>query len=124
MDASQFNMLLNIATVVFTGGVFGVLLRHRYGMRGLANAEAADIRNHYAEELERVIARQHACEEREQELRKRVSELEDELAGIKRQIARYSSEQLLILDDERPPSDRAPDAVASAGRVKRITEGK
>jgi septal ring factor EnvC (AmiA/AmiB activator) len=110
--------------------LLGVIFKYRLGVKQLINVDTADIRDHYAEELkrktdeiERVEQRQHACEAREQALRERVRELEDELAGIKRAIAQYSADRMIVLEDRpRPPSETTPDAAASAPRVKRIVE--
>jgi septal ring factor EnvC (AmiA/AmiB activator) len=98
--------------------------RHRAALRTLANARDADIRTHYSEELERVIQRQHACEEREASLRERVAMLEDEVTGLKRQIIRYSADTVAFLEGRNCPSDTAPKATASAERVQRHMEGK
>jgi septal ring factor EnvC (AmiA/AmiB activator) len=98
--------------------------RHRAALAALANARDADIRSHYADELERVIKRQHSCEEREAQLRERVAALEDEVTGLKRQIIRYSAETVAFLEGRNCPSDSAPKATASAHRVIKHVEGK
>lgn len=102
MDAGQINILLNVVTVLFTGGVLGVFLRYRQGMRGLGNADKADIRDHYAEELARVVDRQHKCEEREHRLRERVAELENDILGLIRIITQASADKVLDLGAEVP----------------------
>jgi sugar-specific transcriptional regulator TrmB len=66
-------------------------------------------------------SRQRACEEREQELRKRVADLEDEVTGLKRQVARYSAEQVVLLEKDEHPSE---DVLSAAERVIRHTEEK
>jgi hypothetical protein len=50
--------------------------------------------------------------------------MHNELTGLKRQISAYSADKLQILEERGCPSDRAPEAVKSAERVKRITEEK
>lgn len=97
-DANYINIILNVVTVLFTGGMLGVWLRYRQGMRGLANVDGADIRDHYAEELQRVVERQHACEAREEALRRRVVELENDILGLINIIRQASADKVLILD--------------------------
>jgi hypothetical protein len=49
--------------------------------------------------------------------------MRDELEGVKNQLKLYSADQVLVLEREsdlRPPSERAPEATASAERVKKI----
>jgi hypothetical protein len=99
LDTGQLNVVLNIATVVFTGGALGVVLKHRYGMRGLTNADSADIRDHYAEELERVVKRQRDCEAREEALRGRVAELENNILGLIGIIRQASADRVLELGE-------------------------
>jgi septal ring factor EnvC (AmiA/AmiB activator) len=98
--------------------------RHRAALAALANARDADIRGHYADELERVIKRQHDCENREEALRDRVAALEDEVTGLKRQIIRYSADAVAFLEGKNCPSTATPHAAASAERVSKIMEGK
>lgn len=100
MDASSLNVILNIATVLLTGGMLGVVLKYRQGMRGLKVTDDADIRDHYAEELDRVIQRQRACELREESLRSRVAELESDVLGLIRIITQASADKVLTLDGE------------------------
>ena len=105
MSVSLLNVLLNIVTVLLTGGALGIVLRYRQGMRSLANVDAADIRDHYAEELQRVIDRQRACEERERKLQLRVTKLEgilverdNDILGLIRIITQASADKVLLLD--------------------------
>jgi chromosome segregation ATPase len=146
VDASTINVVLNAVAVLFGGGILGVILAHKRGMIGLSNADKADIRDHYDKELTRLAealaaseirhisaeghlaarladaeSRQRACEEREQELRKRVADLEDEVTGLKRQVARYSAEQVVLLEKDEHPSE---DVLSAAERVIRHTEEK
>jgi hypothetical protein len=105
---------------------FGIWVRRELGFGHLRNSDAADIRDHYAQELDRLAARVDAsdrlheeCVREREELRRELREVHDELAGIKRQIARYSADALMILDDRTEiPRKVAPDATASAPRVK------
>jgi hypothetical protein len=106
----------------------GLWWRRDIALRKLSTGEAGDIRDHYAKELtryadevERVIRRQLECETRERALRDRVMTLEDEITGLKRQIAERSADRLMVLDG-RTPSESAPHAAASAERVKKIVE--
>ena len=95
--------------------------RRGIALKGLENADLADIRTHLATELDRVTKRQRECEVREGELRERLSRAEDEISGLKRQVARYSADQLTLLEQGYPL--KAPHASASADRVRKITEG-
>ena len=99
-ETSALNVILNITAVLLTGGMLGVVLRYRQGMRGLSNVDAADIRDHYAEELQRVIDRQRACEEREATLRRRVAELENDILGLINIIRQASADKVLVLGNE------------------------
>jgi phage shock protein A len=135
VDASTLNVILNSIAVLFGGGILGVILAHKRGMIGLSNADKADIRDHYDSELTRLAEqlaaaearhestedrlsarlataedRQRACENRERELRKRVADLEDEVTGLKRQVARYSAEQVVLLEKDEHPSGEVVDA--------------
>lgn len=97
-EQNSLNVILNIVTILLTGGMLGVVLRYRQGMRGLSNVDAADIRDHYAEELERVIERQRACEEREAVLRNKVRDLENDILGLINIIRQASANKVLVLD--------------------------
>ena len=114
MEASSLNVFLNIVTVLLTGGALGIVLRYRQGMRALANVDAADIRDHYAEELARVIERQRQCEEREAKLRERVRELENDILGLINIIRQASADKVLRLDT--PASEMIRDM---AERIKK-----
>lgn len=135
-------------SAIFTGGIFLGVLRFILGWRSQSlNSEEA-IRDHYANEvaaLRKERAADHAqfisvekhlrtmlheseqrheeCQLDRDELRRQVVQLQGELDGIKRQISQYSADKLLILEDRTGlPSKRAPDATASASRVKRKSE--
>jgi Tfp pilus assembly protein PilV len=97
-DAQTLNIILNIATLLLGGGMLGVVLRHRHGMRSLQNADDADVRDHYSEELQRVVVRQRACEQREELLRQRVVELENDILGLISIIRQASADKVLVLD--------------------------
>lgn len=88
-------------------------------MKSLDNADHADIRDHYAEELARVVQRQHECEQREADLRRRVSQLENELQGLIRLIAQNSANKVLQLGDDVPA-----DIQAAAERVDAILKSR
>lgn len=76
--------------------------RRGVSLQGLENTESADIRTHYAEELGRVVQRQHECEGREQELRGRVAELENDVLGLIRIISQASTDKVLSLGPDVP----------------------
>lgn len=93
---SSLGIFASLSTIIIAYWRRGVSLR------GLANAEDADIRDHYAEELARVIQRQHECEAREQGLRTRVADLENDVLGLIRIIAQASADKVLHLGPEVP----------------------
>jgi hypothetical protein len=84
-----------------TGGAAIIIayLRRDVSIKGLHNADHADIRDHYAEELERVTVRQRECEERESQLRGRVAELENDILGLIRIIGQASTNKVLLLEE-------------------------
>lgn len=85
-----------------TTGVAAIIityLKRGVSMRGLENSDHADIRDHYAEELERVTIRQRECEERESQLRARVGELENDILGLCRIIGQASADKVLLLEE-------------------------
>ncbi len=73
--------------------------------------------NHYRQLLQDSDERHEACQQDRDKLRLEINEMHAEIAGLKRQIARYSSDNLVVLEG----SDlKAPEATKSAKRVKRI----
>lgn len=134
-------------TALFTGGgLFWFIIQ----WRGQSMSSEEQIRDHYAKEVkilrDRVDAkdeqfvrierhwrtmlqeeerRHEECRQDREALRDRVTTLENELTGVKRQIADYSSDRLMVLEGATgggtKPSDVAPHAAASAPRVKHIT---
>lgn len=94
-----------ITAISTTSGLTALVIaywRRGVSLQGLENAEGADIRDHYAGELARVVQRQHECEEREQELRRRVGELENDILGLIRVIGQASADKVLYLGDDVP----------------------
>jgi hypothetical protein len=92
-----------------TTGVAAIIIaffRRGVSMKGLLNADKADIRDHYAEELERVTTRQHECEAREALLRDRVTQLENDILGLIRIISQASANKVLLLDQNVPEEIR------------------
>jgi hypothetical protein len=89
-----------------TGGAAIIIayLRRDVSIKGLHNADHADIRDHYAEELERVTVRQRECEERESQLRGRVAELENDILGLIRIIGQPTSSNGSAITATRSPS--------------------
>lgn len=120
MSLGTINIILNLIAILFTGGMLGVVLRHRQGMRGLAVKDGIDVRDHYAEELQRVIDRQHACEDREVILRQRVTELEDKLTGMARQFVAFQLEVAKAIPPERwtPPMQQALASLSEIAGVR------
>jgi hypothetical protein len=125
-SADTFNAVLNGLTLILGGGILGVFLKHRHGMRSLKLQDDADVRDHddgllgrYSEELDRVIGRQRECEAREEALRQRVMELENDVLGLIRIITQASADKVLMLGEE------ASETIHSmALRIKRHREGR
>lgn len=148
-NPGTINIVLNLLTLLMGGTLVGVFLRYRLGLKKLASGDVADIRDHYAKEvsalraklndqeghfrsmekhwremLENSDRRHEECEKARAELRAELEDLHSEIRGLRDQIRRYSADTLLILEGATGlPSIKAPEAVASAERVKRITEG-
>lgn len=118
-----------ITAISTTGGMVTLVVaywRRGVSLKSLDNAEHADIRDHYAEEvkryaeeLQRVTERQRECEERESRLRERVTYLENELNGLIRLIAQNSANRVLQLGDDVPEDIRA-----AAQRVDNILKDR
>lgn len=149
MNAGTLNIILNLAGLLLGGTALGVILKYRLGMRKLAVGEAGDQRDDYAAELAALRAerrqdredalkiekhlrtmieesdrRHEECEAARREMRIEMDGMHAEIAGLKRQVPEVSADKLLVLEGNGKPSDTAPHAVASAGRVKKIAEGK
>lgn len=134
---------LDIGTIPqwLTGGAIvtfmGLVFKRDVQVRGLKNADAADIRDHYADELRilrerldaadrRYLEQQKLADDRWHEARKNHEECErdrqllrDELAGLRRQIIRYSAGAVTVLEAANCPSENVTDA---ARRVRDITD--
>ena len=135
MDTGYLNLLLNLVTVVVSGGALGIILRYRQGMRGLANTDTADIRDHYAEEVkslrsEVVAARSEVAIARkeladcEEECRTKIREIERELWGEKRQrVAEQISLINLILQSVDAPALKTLLRALESARMQ-IPEGQ
>jgi hypothetical protein len=80
--------------------------RRGVSLKGLSDTAEGKLRDHYAEELERVVKRQHDCEEREEALRKRVRDVENLLEGVYRMLVQNSAEKVLEMGDTVPPHVR------------------
>lgn len=94
---------------------------------GVMRQHMRDLEAHYRSMLEDSDRRHEECQLDRDKLRDRLAEsdrrvqhLEDEITGLKRQIAQYSANRLTELEGK--PSERAPEATKSAPRVRRITE--
>lgn len=87
-------------------GLIGTLVvafwKRGVSLKGLQNADVGDIRDHYAEELERVVARQRECEHREEALRERVRKLEDEMEGLYRTMIASMADKVIEMGDAFP----------------------
>lgn len=136
----DLDMILRLITALGITSLVGLFWRREVNLRKLSNENTADIRDHYAGEVKALRDRLEAnlktfrdlethwrdmldasdrrhkeCEDARHELRKELTDMHSELAGLKRQIARYSSDKAILLED-----DKAPMAQASAERVKNI----
>lgn len=144
MNAGSLNVILNIAGLLLGGTALGVVLRYKLGVKRLTNENEADIRDHYAAELERLVGKMDArekhfldverhlreliatsdkrheeCELARSEDRRERAKMQDEIDGMKRQILRYSAEGVLMLSEQ--PSDAVSRA---AKRVSKIVSDK
>jgi predicted RNase H-like nuclease (RuvC/YqgF family) len=131
----QLGTFFQFLAAMFSGGTFAAVLAFYVRNRQISVNAEATLRTHFGAELtrlagevERGLERQLKCEAREESLRKRVRDLEAsdiekqrEIEGLKRQIAQYSANKLLELEGNGRPSQKAPDAAASAPRVQEIT---
>jgi hypothetical protein len=125
----QLGTFAQVLTMLFSGGIFGVLASFYLKNRALTIDAAKVLREHYAAELKRLTdhaiesdKRHEECESAKRQLRIELDKMHDELEGLHRQIARYSSDNLMILESSSKPkpSEIAPDAVDSAPRVRKI----
>lgn len=130
MDAGVINIALNLLGVLLGGGALVGVLRYLNNRQSIRNADEADIRDHYAEELERQTAAVAAAHERHnaaleasdrrlveceswasksrleiRALNQKVDDQQDEITGLKRQIARYSAEGAIMLADQVPSEE-------------------
>jgi hypothetical protein len=141
-----------ILRLLSTGGIVtlvGLWWRRDIALRKISSSEAGDLRDHYAKELaevrsQRLLDRQEflkiekhlrgmiedsdrrheECETARRAMRIEMDNMHAELEGLKRQVPVASADKLLVLEGNgQKPSDIAPHAAASAGRVKRIGEG-
>jgi ABC-type nitrate/sulfonate/bicarbonate transport system substrate-binding protein len=127
-------------TAISSGGIFlsliGLLIKWNLGRSRLSleakkqhDVDEADIRDHYAKEVERLTERIEKNDDRyrrllaesekaQDALRKRVTFLEDEIKGLIRLITYNSAHTVLQLGDDVPDDIRA-----TAERVKVIMGG-
>lgn len=121
-------------------GLLWIVVNGGLGWRKQGLENQADIRDHYADEVTALRAHmatmeghwrsmvkssdeRHAeCERDRKILRDEIHDLQDMVRGFRRQLAQYSTDRLMELEG-LCPSDKAPEAAASAERVRRIVEG-
>jgi hypothetical protein len=115
-----------------TTGVVTIIvtfLRRGVSLKGLRNADEADIRDHYAQEVEALRGQLLSMERhyremleksdrRHEECEAARSAMRQEIDGLKRQIPGLSADRLLILEQNGPPSEIAPHSFAAAKRIK------
>jgi cell division septum initiation protein DivIVA len=136
VSSGTINILLNVLSLLLGGGALVGVLRYLNNRQTIRNADTADIRDHYAEEVEQLRGqliglekhyremlsssdKRHAeCEDARTEMRARVSDLESQVKGLEAQIRQYSADSVLKLAGQQPSEQ----VVAAAHRVKDITE--
>jgi hypothetical protein len=144
MDTQTFNVILNLLGIVLGGGALGVILTHWRGVKGLDQADVADIRSHYAAELgamrDRDEKRDEAmralekhwremikladeryseCQREREELRDELAAVKRELEGVKAQIRSQATDRVLLMEENcGKPGEIAPHSLAAAKRLK------
>jgi predicted nucleic acid-binding Zn-ribbon protein len=144
MDTQTFNVILNLLGIVLGGGALGVILTHWRGVKGLDQADVADIRSHYAAELgamrDRDEKRDEAmralekhwremvnladsryseCQREREELRDELAEVKRELNGVKAQLRAQATDRVLLMEENcGKPGEIAPHSLAAAKRLK------
>lgn len=123
--------------------LLGLIFRHLQTMKKLALGDTADIRDHYAKEVERLTAKlamrdsqfselekhlramSKASDERHDECVRERELLREELSGIKAQLRAQATDRVLILEERcAKPSEEAPHSLAAAQRLKESGGGK
>lgn len=117
-----------------TSGVVALVIafwRRGVSLKGLANANEADLRDHYAQEVEAMRAQLMAMEKhyremlaqsdrRHEECEEARREMRDELAGLRDQLRLQAANRVIAMEESgTKPSEHV---VAAAHRVKRIVE--
>lgn len=141
----EFGSLAGWITALSATGVFGVVLTFLLKWRGMSLGEDESIRGHYAKEVQRLTdkiesmdklwrkqlddvearankrieeseLRHEECLADRDALKKRITELEDDITGLVRLIAQNSAEKVLHLGDDISPHIRsAAERVAAQG---------
>lgn len=126
---------------IFSGGTFLGVLRFLTNWRSLTHSAEKVLRDHYASELARLTKRieekdEHIlrieshlrdmvktaderyeeCQRERSEDRAQIGRLQEEIAGLRRQVPQISADALLIMGDDA--SGKAPEASKAARRVK------
>lgn len=120
---AELGSILQLITTLFSGGILATLLAFYVRNRQVSVNAEATLRTHFGEELRRLTASVHDCEEDKRRMRIEIQALHEEVTGLKRAIASNSADRLAILEAGTCPSDVAPHAVASVDRVRKITKG-
>jgi uncharacterized protein (DUF3084 family) len=144
MDTQTLNVVLNLAGIILGGGALGVILTHWRGVKGLDQADVADIRGHYAKELEAMRERDEKrdeamralekhwremvnladsryseCQREREELRDELAEVKRELNGVKAQLRAQATDRVLLMEENcGKPGEIAPHSLAAAKRLK------
>jgi hypothetical protein len=144
MDTQTLNVMLNLLGIVLGGGALGVILTHWRGVKGLDQADVADIRGHYAKELEAMRERDDKrdeamralerhwremvnladqryaeCQREREELRDELAIVKRELGGLQAQLRAASTDRVLLMEENcGKPGEIAPHSLAAAKRLK------
>jgi hypothetical protein len=105
-------------TTLFSGGAFSVLFALYLRNRKMTLDAEDLLRGHFGKELTRMAARLDECEKARAELRREINGMHQEINGLHAKLREKSTDNLLILEDARPPSERAPSSLAAARRLK------
>jgi predicted RNase H-like nuclease (RuvC/YqgF family) len=120
----QLGTVAQVVTMVFGGGIFGVMITGYVSNRKITKDAEAMLRTHFGDELKRLSEkakesddRHDKCEREKRDLREEMEEMHNEIRGLHRKLTEKSTDSLLILEDRGCPSDKAPHAVAAAKRL-------
>lgn len=121
---TQIGTIAQVVTMIFGGGIFGVMVTSYVKNKEVTKNAEHHLRTHFGNELSRLAQQVRDCEADKTMMRREINAMHDEISGLKRQISNYSADRMIVMEGRHCPSDIAPEAAASARRVKDITENK